>query len=149
VSAPSGQPQQERLARWAVSARSTRLRVLAPPAVTAAVVAYVGVVDPNHPGHYPTCPFLALTGLYCPGCGSLRAIHALAHGHLGEAFGLNVLTVLAVPLLVAAWARWARRVLRGRPRMTVAPAWVLWGLLAVELGFWVLRNVPGFEFLAP
>lgn len=28
----------------------------------AAVVAFVAVVDPNEQGHYPTCPFLALTG---------------------------------------------------------------------------------------
>ena len=38
-----------------------------------AATAYVGLVDPNESGHYPTCPFLALTGRFCPGCGSLRA----------------------------------------------------------------------------
>ena len=40
------------------------------------------MVDPNQPGHYPTDPFLAITGLYCPGCGTLRALHALARGDL-------------------------------------------------------------------
>ena len=33
----------------------------------------VAVLDPNEPGHYPTCPFLRLTGLGVPGCGSLAA----------------------------------------------------------------------------
>jgi hypothetical protein len=28
----------------------------------AAVAGYVAAIDPNRPGHYPTCPFLALTG---------------------------------------------------------------------------------------
>ena len=37
------------------------------------------------PGHYPTCPFLAITGWYCPGCGSLRAVHDLLHGDLAGA----------------------------------------------------------------
>ena len=58
-------------------------RVLAPLGVAAAaavVVTTIGALDPNVAGHYPTCPWLALTGTYCPGCGSLRAIHALAHG---------------------------------------------------------------------
>ena len=31
-----------------------------------AATAYVGLVDPNEPGHYPTCPFLALTGQVLP-----------------------------------------------------------------------------------
>jgi hypothetical protein len=48
----------------------------APAAVAAgalAAAALVHVVDPNDSGNYPTCPFLALTGRFCPGCGSLRA----------------------------------------------------------------------------
>ncbi len=31
-----------------------------------AAFAYVGTVDPNAPGHYPVCPLLHYTGLYCP-----------------------------------------------------------------------------------
>ena len=36
-----------------------RLPLLA-AGTAAAVLATVGVVDPNQPGHYPTCPFLAM-----------------------------------------------------------------------------------------
>src|SRR5690606_29528852 len=43
----------------------------------AAATLVVATVSPEEPGHYPTCPFLALTGAWCPGCGSLRALHAL------------------------------------------------------------------------
>ena len=36
--------------------------------------------DPNAADSvYPGCMFNALTGLYCPGCGTTRALHALAH----------------------------------------------------------------------
>ena len=55
----------------------------------AAVAAYVSMVDPDESGHYPTCPFLYLTGYYCPGCGSLRMVHALTHGQVGQGFGRN------------------------------------------------------------
>jgi hypothetical protein len=114
-----------------------------------AAVGYVGAVDPNQAGHYPTCPFLAVTGLYCPGCGSLRVLHALANGHLGEAFGHNVLTTLAVPWLVLSWVLWTRRRLTGTGRAWAAPGRLVWVLLGVIVAFWVLRNLPGFAILAP
>jgi hypothetical protein len=127
-------------------------RAAAPAAVlglAAAATAYVAAVDPNEPGHYPGCPFLALTGWYCPGCGSLRTVHALAHGDVAAAFGLNPLTVLALPLLAATWLLWTRRRLAGRERTRVAPAWTLHLLLVAMLLFWFLRNLPAFTWLAP
>jgi hypothetical protein len=122
---------------------------LAVAAAAGATAAYVALVDPNQPGHYPACPFLALTGLYCPGCGALRAVHALSRGDLETAASLNVLVVAAVPLLVALWSGWARRRWTGAPRTWLAPGWLLWALLAVVLGFAVLRNLPAVAWLAP
>lgn len=113
-----------------------------------AAVAYVGAVDPETPGHYPTCPFLYVTGAYCPGCGSLRAVHALARGDVGTALARNPLTLACAVALVALWAAWLRRRLTGAPRR-VAPAWVVYAFLGVVLAFWLLRNLPGFAFLAP
>ncbi|GAB3598794.1 DUF2752 domain-containing protein [Angustibacter peucedani] len=117
-------------------------------AAAAAVTAYVGAVDPGTAGHYPTCPFLLLTGAYCPGCGSLRAMHALAHGDVATALARNPLTVACSLALVVLWAGWLRRSLSGAPRR-LAPAWVIYAFLGVVLAFWVLRNLPGFAFLAP
>jgi hypothetical protein len=130
--------------RWG----SLRAPLAAAGAVLGAV-GYLAAVDPNHAGHYPTCPFLWLTGYACPGCGSLRAIHDLATGNAGAALHRNPLTVLAVPFLVLMWVGWTRRLASGRERTWVAPAWALWSLLAVILAFWLLRNLPGFGFLGP
>ncbi|MGH9578069.1 MAG: DUF2752 domain-containing protein, partial [Terriglobales bacterium] len=55
--------------------------------------------NPATAGFYPICPFLSLTGWYCPGCGSLRALHQLLHGNLGAAFDLNPLLVVALPFV--------------------------------------------------
>lgn len=127
-------------------------RVRLPAAVATAagvVVGTLAVVDPNQPGHYPTCPFLALTGMYCPGCGSLRAIHDLAHGDPSDAMARNPLAVVAVAGLLVAYAAWTRRLWRGEPRSWVAPPWLLYLMLAGVVAFWVLRNVPGWTWLSP
>ena len=86
---------------------------LAVGALVAAATAYVGAVDPNRPGHYVTCPLLALTGLACPGCGGLRATHDLVHLDLAAAWSMNPLWVVVAPLLVVLWGLWLVRAWRG------------------------------------
>ncbi|WP_296928820.1 DUF2752 domain-containing protein [Porphyromonas sp.] len=44
----------------------------------------------------PRCPFLQLTGWQCPGCGSLRGIHALLHGNIVRVLQLNVMLIPAL-----------------------------------------------------
>jgi len=133
--------------------RPRRREVLPTAAMTAAVAGaatLLATVDPNQAGHYPGCPFLLVSGLYCPGCGSLRAVHDLAHADIADALARNPLTVLAVPfLLYALGAAWARALGHRPPSMTSVPAPVLWGVLVVVLAFWVLRNVPGWSWLSP
>ncbi len=120
-----------------------------------AVVAagYLSVVDPNQPGRYPSCPILFLTGHWCPGCGGLRAVHALMHGDVVTAVSANLVVVLMVPVAVLLWGRWAAlrsgvRSVEGRQSWSVSP--LLWCLaLAGVLLFWVLRNLPATAWLAP
>ncbi len=115
----------------------------------AVAVTVVALVDPSEPGHYPTCPFLALTGLYCPGCGSLRAVHALAHGHLVTAAGFNALSLATLAILALMWLRWARRSWKGTGRTRPAPAAWLWAFLVVVVAFGLVRNLPFGASLAP
>lgn len=131
---------------------ATAVRLLRPGGVlflSAAAVSLVAVVDPNEEGHYPTCPFLSLTGFQCPGCGSMRTVHALVHGRVQEAFALNVLAVAMLPLLAFFWLRWARARALDRPARTKAghPA-LIWALFGVILVFWLVRNLPFGAFLA-
>lgn len=126
--------------------------MLLPLAVAAGALlgaGFVANVDPNVAGHYPTCPFLAVTGWYCPGCGALRAIHALGNGDLLTALARNPVVVVALVYLAVAWVLWFRRRVSGRLLQWLAPPWVLHGVLGVILAFWVLRNVPGWTWLSP
>jgi hypothetical protein len=126
------------------------------PAAAAAAAAgactVLAVADPEQSSLYPPCPFRALTGLHCPGCGTLRALRQLVTGHPGAALGLNPLTVLLLPVVAYAWVAWAGRS-TGRPLLPrlQLPARAVWGLLAVVAVFWLLRNLPlaPFTALAP
>ena len=90
---------------------------------------------------WPKCPVFALTGVYCPGCGGLRATDALLHGDLAGALNQNAL-IFALPVLLAGGFL-AQRV--QRTWFTVLLVTVTAG---VTITFTILRNLPG-SWLAP
>lgn len=97
--------------------------------------------DPARSAFYPPCRFHAITGWQCPGCGGLRATHALLHGRIAESWRFNPLPILfgvTGPVMLAVWWRWRRR-RPGQP-FPVSPMWAWVGLGGLLL-FGVLRNV--------
>jgi hypothetical protein len=127
-------------------------RLAAPAGVLAAVAgafAYVGAVDPNEPGHYPVCPMLRYTGLYCPGCGGLRSAHAFVHGDFATALTDNALAVAGYLLFAAVWTVWVVRVARGRPVRVELGNVQLWAAGVLLLAFTVVRNLPSGGWLHP
>ena len=136
------------LIRTDAVAAGSRLAPFAVAAGAAAACGMVLVVDPNEPGFYPTCPFLLLTGRWCPGCGSMRATRALLTGDIGAAVGLNVLLVVAVPYLIYRWVAWTAATQGRRIPPLDVPAWGIKLMLAVVVAFWVLRNIPVAPFTA-
>jgi hypothetical protein len=100
------------------------------------------------------CPFNKLTGLYCPGCGTTRALHALLHLDLGLAIRDNaVFVLLAGPVIAYMAVGEYLHFITGRVLLSPVkvPKWMLYTLLALLLLFTVLRNIPVFPFfyLAP
>ncbi|MDX2702695.1 DUF2752 domain-containing protein [Streptomyces sp. PA03-6a] len=134
------------------AARPKPIALAAPLGVlggVAAAFAYVGTFDPNEAGHYPVCPLLHYTGLYCPGCGGLRSAYAVVHGDFGAAFGLNALAVAGYLLFAVVWTVWLTRTLRGRPFSLALRAVHWWAITGVVLLFTVVRNLPFGTALAP
>ena len=107
------------------------------------------------PAHYPfpRCPMLLLTGLHCPGCGSQRALHALLHGELRRAAGLNLLAVLCVPVLTVGAVDGAKAWIAGQPQRAplLYQPWLAWLVAGLTVAFAILRNLPGpiGQWLAP
>ncbi|MEU3886735.1 DUF2752 domain-containing protein [Streptomyces sp. NPDC029041] len=118
-------------------------------AAVAAAFAYVGAVDPNEPGHYPVCPLLRYTGLYCPGCGGLRSAHAFVHGDVLTALHANALATLGYLGFAVLWTVWVVHAVRGRPLRIDPRPGPVWSLGALLLVFSVVRNLPFGGWLHP
>lgn len=117
-----------------------------------AAIALLRQVDPSRPGSgLPPCPVHWATGLYCPGCGATRALHALAHFDLAGAMTMNPLLVLALPVILVLLARSAgwwpagSRAVRWNLLLDARP----WAALVIA--FAIARNLPWppFAWLAP
>ncbi len=99
--------------------------VLALAVLDALVLLYF--FDPATYSFYPRCPLHAITGLDCPTCGMLRAIHLLLHGQIRAAFAVNPLLFMALPAGALLGIPPARR-------------WLLWAVLAALAGWFIWRN---------
>jgi hypothetical protein len=129
-----------------------RLTASAVVALAAGGLSVIYLLDPGSSDIYPPCPFLALTGFYCPGCGTLRALHQLTIGHPVAALDLNPLMVLLLPFVAYFLASHAMLAATGRSlkKIFVRPE-LIWALLGVVLVYWLLRNIPAYPLtlLAP
>jgi hypothetical protein len=121
-------------------------------AVATAGLVMLYFFDPATSGVFPPCPVRYFTGWYCPGCGSLRAVHQLLQGNLRAAWALNPLTVVLLPFLAYGMVSYALFELRGKylPRLVVPAVWIR-VLCAVIILFGIARNIPvhPFELLGP
>ncbi|MCG6188970.1 DUF2752 domain-containing protein [Maribellus maritimus] len=107
------------------------------------------VLDPTENALFPRCVFHSLTGYYCPGCGSQRAIHSMLHLDFAGVVRNNVLFLPAVLLVVYHYSH---------PILNKSLNWKLpnilylkqtpWIILIVIVLFWVLRNIPYIPFSA-
>ncbi|MGE0730506.1 MAG: DUF2752 domain-containing protein [Acidimicrobiia bacterium] len=117
---------------------------VAPVSVGAAALAgcvLVGLLQRDEAGP-TTCPFRAITGLDCPGCGMTRGLSAFVRGRPGTAADFNLLLIASLPLVAYAYLVWlaaafGRRLPVPRPGRGT---YLVVGALAVA--FSVVRNLP-------
>jgi hypothetical protein len=99
--------------------------------------------DPARHGGPPLCPWRALTGVACPGCGITRAAGALLRGRWDDAVHLHPLVLPVVVQLALVWIL----ALAGTRLRRQPPAWVTPALLAVNgavfVAVWGLRLGAG------
>jgi hypothetical protein len=93
-------------------------------------------INPTSTTFFPQCPWYAITGLHCPGCGSTRAMHALLNGRWEQAFLYNPILLIVIPAV-------GHLVLSPQLRSRTWVATSSWTLL---LSYAVIRNLPYWPF---
>ena len=109
--------------------------------VVVSTAAVLFAFDPSVTAWYPSCPLYALTGWLCPFCGSMRAAHALLHGHVETALRLNPLTTAGAAAGLAALAHDRLRPARATLVDRLVTQCVSLPGLALAATFGVLRNI--------
>ncbi len=98
--------------------------------------------SPQEYSFYPRCPFYALTGHLCPGCGATRAIAELLHGHVAAALHFNTVVAVLMPVLLWYFARMYWTAVRSdRIEWPQVSTWSWRAALALVLIFAVMRDI--------
>jgi hypothetical protein len=133
---------------------ATRARRLLGPAATIGTLSLLTLAlharDPHQHGSWGFCPSAAM-GVYCPGCGGLRAVNDLTHGQLGAAASSNLLLIVAMPVVVLLLGRWCLDAWTGRVRdhSIRLAGWSTAVVLVAMVAFTIARNLPAGAWLAP
>ena len=147
--APAALPlQDDGSVREASRASAAKRRALFVLPLTSAVFAVSAAWRPSELPGVVLCPFRAVTGLPCPGCGMTRAFCSIGHGDLAAAFGYNALGPLVFAAALLVWAHALSTVLkldtaraaleRLKPTQRAARL-----MLAAVLAWWVVRLCVG------
>jgi hypothetical protein len=127
-----------------ISARVTANAIAAAAMGTAAILYRF---SPQEYSFYPRCPFYAVTGHYCPGCGATRAVAELLHGHIGAAIHFNAAITMLLPFLLIYFGRMYWAALReNRLDWPTAPTFVWKAAMAIVLIFAIVRDLSPATF---
>jgi hypothetical protein len=99
----------------------------------------------GHPSEYriiPSCPFHFLLGLYCPGCGTLRATHYLLNGHVTTAFRYQPLAISLFPVIIFLYGKKLYEFYRQKTVQLPFEVSIYWGIFFIICIFFVARNIP-------
>ncbi len=117
--------------------------------------AFIGTLLYNSPpggqSLLPPCPLYALTGVWCPGCGSGRALYSLMHGDFASFVTYNPAVVVMIAIAVAWGAIKLSDHRKGRAEPRIFPYRLSVALITALFVFAGLRNiaVEPFVWLAP
>ena len=97
------------------------------------------------------CMFHKITGLYCSGCGTSRALRSILHFDFYQALRYNAVFTLGLPFLAVYFSALAASFIKyGGDRISEKiPMKPVWVFIAAAVIYGILRNIPAFSFLAP
>lgn len=112
------------------------------PAIVALLLITVYfILNPSDSALFPKCPFLALTGLKCPGCGSQRAIHSLLNLDIVSALRYNGLLVISIPVIILYLYAEINRNRKAGLYSHMHSQFIIWCIFVIVITWWILRNI--------
>ncbi len=101
----------------------------------------------------PACVFKKITGLYCPGCGTTRAIYSLIHLDILTAVRCNILFLIYLPLLIYTCILYCVNIYFNKKilKPIIFTPIMCYIVLIIVIVFFILRNLSfwPFYYLAP
>lgn len=93
--------------------------------------------------HFPKCPFLQITGMKCPGCGSQRALHSLLHLNFLQAIRYNAFLVVSIPIVaILIYSETIRT--KSNLYVKIQNVYFIWTYFFLIVVWWIIRNVMGW-----
>lgn len=120
------------------------------PIVLLALGIFYYTINPETFAYTPKCIFNSITGLHCPGCGTQRALHEVLHGNIWTGLQHNFLLLFAA--IIIPYKLYVSNKSTNSSKKHILHHFASpWFILAIVLGFWILRNIPldPFLILAP
>ena len=107
--------------------------------------------SPAENSFFPKCIFYKFTSLYCPGCGTSRALYYVLHGDFLKALKYNALFILLLPLIIYIFISYLLNLFfENKVKINLSPKTIII-LLIITIVFFVLRNLKFdvFNILKP
>jgi len=99
---------------------------------------------------YPSCIWLSLTDTYCAGCGSMRGVQSVIQGNILGLIQNNIFLFIALPFLFYSFIILGFKAFRGYKPVTIfLTKNEISFIVFMIVVFWIARNIPAFEILAP
>jgi len=108
-------------------------------------------VNPSNINLFPKCPLYSSTGIYCPGCGSQRALHDMLNFKFKEMIGHNFLFLFGIIIIIYHFIVEGILYFKGKDYNLLYKPKTPIIILIIVILYWILRNIPSYPFtlLAP
>ncbi|MDR1480377.1 MAG: DUF2752 domain-containing protein [Planctomycetaceae bacterium] len=119
--------------------------------VVVMLIVLSGGGNPSGNPYLPKCSFHVLTGLYCPGCGTTRAVCCLLKGQFLTAFRCQPLFIILFPIIFFLTGKRLYELIFNTVVKLPFELQFYRLILVLVLAFFLLRNIPVtfFDCLRP
>lgn len=123
-----------------MTTKAIRLSIMAIAALV--VICFYFIYSPAESTLFPKCVFHWLTGFECPACGLQRALHALLHGEIAEAYRYNPFACISIPYLtILLICRFSKRYATGRLSAIAGSRFLSYTYMVLFFVWWIVRNI--------